>query len=480
MGEALHYEPAHALLDALRAGRVSARELLSQHLARNDALHARLHAVVVTDPEPALAAAQRIDDARARGETLGPLAGLPMTVKDGLDVRGMPARAGNPAFVDRDRDCADAEVVARARAAGAVPWGKTNVPFMLGDIQSYNDIDGTTCNPWDPSLTPGGSSGGAAAALAAGITALEIGSDIGGSLRHPAHFCGVFALKPTHGRLPLAGHVPPPPGIDPEVDLAVVGPMARTARDLRLLFRVLAGRAPDHDPPEPSAAGLRVAVWDEDATFPRARVVADAVSRAADALAGDGADVSRAKPAIGGAELLEAYTRLLFAIVASDAPAGTRRLLRALRPAARLATALGVGPWSRFRTALAMAATPAERAAAAETREALKQRLADFFARFDVIALPVTPVPAFPHDHGEITGRRLDVDGRRVPYLSFLGWIALATALHAPAVVVPAGRTPAGLPVGVQLVGPWGSEERLLDLAGVLERRLGGFTPPPL
>src|SRR5271165_2560603 len=205
------YKTARETIADLAARNISARELLAEHAARNAAFANRLNCVIATDLEHAHGRAQSIDDARARGDAVGVLAGLPMTVKDGFDVSGMPAVAGNPAFRDRARDCADAELVARVRREGAVVWGKTNVPLMLGDFQTYNAVYGTTNNPYDVSRTPGGSSGGAAAALASGITPLEIGSDIGGSLRHPANFCGVCSLKPTWGVLDLHGHIPPAP-----------------------------------------------------------------------------------------------------------------------------------------------------------------------------------------------------------------------------------------------------------------------------
>ena len=187
-----NYMTAREMIADLAAKRISARELLDAHVKQNDALTMQLNSVVATDIERARRDARAIDDARAKGEALGALAGIPMTIKDGFDVAGMPATSGNPAFAHRPKDCADADLVAAARGQGAVIWGKTNVPFMLGDFQSYNAIFGTTNNPYDSSRTPGGSSGGAAASLAASITPLEIGSDIGGSLRHPANFCGVF------------------------------------------------------------------------------------------------------------------------------------------------------------------------------------------------------------------------------------------------------------------------------------------------
>lgn len=196
------YATARQMLADLAAKRISARELLDAHVARHDALHNRLNAVVAADLERARSDALAIDEARMRGDKLGVLAGLPMTIKDGYDVEGLPAAAGNPIFAGRPKACRDAELVARTRREGAVIWGKTNVPFMLSDFQSYNAIYGTTNNPYDVTRVPGGSSGGAAAALATGMTPLEIGSDIGGSLRHPANFCGVCSLKPTWARCP--------------------------------------------------------------------------------------------------------------------------------------------------------------------------------------------------------------------------------------------------------------------------------------
>src|SRR5579871_1197489 len=224
-------------LAALDAKRISALELLEASLSRCQAANPAINAVVAMDLERAMERARAIDDLRSRGETPGPLAGLPMTIKDTFDVDGLPASSGLDALRHGKRP--DAVVAAHARQAGAVIWGKTNTPVLAGDFQTFNKLYGTTNNPWDLSRTPGGCSGGAAAALATGITALEIGSDIGGSLSHPANFCGVFSHKPTWGIVSQIGHVPPAPGWQSERDLNVVGPMARSARDLRLLLSVL-------------------------------------------------------------------------------------------------------------------------------------------------------------------------------------------------------------------------------------------------
>jgi amidase len=393
-------------------------------------------------------------------------------------VLGMPATSGNPAFANRDKTCADADVVSAARKAGAVIWGKTNVPFMLGDIQSYNEIYGTTNNPYDVTRTPGGSSGGAAAALAAGITSLEIGSDIGGSLRHPANFCGVCALKPTWGALSLRGHIPPAPDAYVEGDLGVVGPMARTVGDLRLLWNVLNGG--DGQPFEP-VRGARIAVWDDEAAFPLAADVRAAVERAADALSRQGAKVSRAKPMIDGEALMQPYNQLLLAILAGSLPDPVYDAFESMRAQDKKSVADGGADASAAMFRLYSTASFRDIDRARVTRQKQKDVLARFFEDYDAIVMPITPVTAFAHNQqGSFVDRLLQVDNTPVPYPALLNWIVLATSLHAPALAVPAGQTPGGMPVGVQLVGPWRGEDRLFDLAAAVERELGGFAPPPL
>jgi amidase len=468
---------AREMLADLVAKRVSARELLDAHVARNDALTAKLNAVVTTDLARAAKDAQAIDDARAKGEPLGALAGLPMTIKDGTDVENMPATSGNPALADRPKDCADADVVKSVRREGAIVWGKTNVPLMLGDFQSYNDIYGTTNNPYDQTRVPGGSSGGAAAALAAGITPLEIGSDIGGSLRHPANFCGVFALKPTWGKISLRGQVPPLPGKYVDLDLGVTGPMARNAGDLRLLWNVLRG-SPGAAPRD--IKGAKVAVWDDEPGFPLGSDVREAVKRAADSLSNAGATVERAKLPIGGDELMETYYELLIAVLGATFPKELYESFTAQHTRDLEAMRAGTDAFGAALYRLRATASYRDVLAAMTKRQAMKDTLAAFHASgWDIILSPISPVPAFPHDHSQPQmARALDMDGTKIPYMTMLNWIALATALHGPALAVPAGRTKAGLPVGVQLIGP--SEDRLFDYAHVLEERLGGFNPPAI
>lgn len=473
------YRTAREMLSDLQAKKISARELLDAHLATNDALHKKLNAVIETDIPRAMKDAEAIDNARAKGAKLGTLAGLPMTIKDGFDVENMPATAGARGFHGRAKDCTDADVVAAARRAGAVIWGKTNVPYMLGDIQSYNEIYGTTNNPYDVTRTPGGSSGGAAAALATGITPLEIGSDIGGSLRHPANFCGVVSLKPTWGVLPLRGHVPPAPDEFAETDLGVVGPMARNVDDLRLLWNVLRG---SEGAAAKSVKGARIAVWDEEAGFPLAKDVQSAVARAASALSGAGAVVGNAKPPVSGEALMQPYLQSLSAVLSAGLPDDVYNAFASMREQDLKSVAQG-GPDARaaaFR--LANTASYRDVARAVVARQKQKDALERFFDEgYEAVLMPVTPVVAFPHNQkGSFANRVMDVDGCEEPYGGLLNWIALATSLHAPALAVQAGQTASGLPVGVQLVGRWNGEDRLFDLAQAVEEGLGGFSPPPI
>ncbi|MFL6689266.1 MAG: amidase family protein [Alphaproteobacteria bacterium] len=471
------YWTARRMIKQLQARRISARELLDAHMAQQERLASKINAVIAADLERAHRDAIALDDARTTGKDVGVLAGVPITVKDGFNVERMPASAGNPALAGRDKNCGDAELVQRARRAGAVVWGKTNVPFMLGDWQTYNAIYGTTNNPYDTSRGPAGSSGGAAAALASGITPLEIGSDIGGSLRIPASFCGVCSLKPTWGVLPMRGHVPPPPQDFYEWDLGVGGPMARNVGDLRLFWNVLSGEASTRK----SMRGLRVAVWDSDPNFPLARDVREGVARAAAALEQQGAAVTHIQSPLDTRTLLITYRWILASLLGSGFPEEMRQAIEANREMDRRAVGTDPDPWSAAFNRLCCTARFHEVAKAYADRQRMDDRMAGFFEQYDAILMPVSPVAPFPHDHSEpFFARQLEVDGKPVSYMTMLAWIALATLLRLPAVAFPAGLSAAGLPIGVQLVAPPHAEVRLFDLAAAAEEVLGGFVPPPL
>ncbi|HEY2708976.1 MAG TPA: amidase family protein [Caulobacteraceae bacterium] len=466
-------------LAALSAGRISAVELLEATHRRHEEANPPLNAVVATDTVRAREKAKAIDDLRTKGDTLPPLAGLPMTVKDTFDVEGMPASSGLDEFRHGKRP--DAVVVAHARAAGAVIWGKTNVPVLAGDFQTFNGLYGTTNNPWDLERTPGGSSGGAAAALASRITSLEIGSDIGGSLRTPASFCGVYSHKPTWGVVSQVGHVPPRPGAHAERDLNVVGPMARSARDLRLLLSVLeAGPLSARPQSAVELKGLRVGLWlnqPELVLDPEVKAVLEAF---AGELAGQGAEVTPIASPVQVEALLASYRTLLSSLLAQDMPTGQLAAMRRIRGVAKVARSMGAGPDSWAGLALDYTASHLDWMVADEARALAGDQIRRVFARFDVILAPVNPVAAFPHDQRAFTRRTLTLsDGTKHPYLAMLRWIALATACGLPATAIPAGQTAAGLPVGAQLIGPRGADSRTLAIAEAIEDRLGGFVPPP-
>lgn len=477
------YRSAVDLSAAMRAGEVSSVELTEAAIARIERDDKAINAICVPDFDRARSAARRADEARARGEDR-PLLGIPVTVKESYNIAGLPTTWGLPEFQDFV-PAEDAVQVARVKAAGAVVLGKTNVPVMLKDWQSFNDIYGTTNNPWDLDRTPGGSSGGSAAALAAGFGALSLGSDLAGSLRVPAHFCGVYAHKPSFGLVAARGMVPPSvPALPGEGDLAVVGPMARTARDLALLLDVMAG-------PDPLTHGVafdlalpparhrqlrefRVLVLDEHPLLPTGAAVRAALSRVADALAADGAHVERHSPLLP--DLTEAatlYTQLMVSNVAASFPAERYEQLRAA------AAALDADDRGRDAAWLRGAVfSHRDWIEANNRREHHRHAWRRLFADFDAVVCPITPTPAFPHDHNPDPREQcIDIDGTAHPYGDQMLWPGVATMPGLPATAIPAGRSPEGLPVGVQLIGPMFEDRTPLRLAELLEERIGGFEP---
>jgi amidase len=479
-----NFQTAEELAAALRAGEVSSAELTDEAIARIERDDKAINAICVPDFDRARAAARDADQARAHGEDR-PLLGIPVTVKESYNIAGLPTTWGMPQhrnFMPAE----DAVQVSRLKAAGAVMLGKTNVPLALQDVQSFNEIYGTTNNPWDHGRTPGGSSGGSAAALASGFGALSIGSDIAGSLRTPAHFCGVYAHKPTLGLVASRGMVPPPaPALPVDLDLAVVGPMARSARDLTLLLDVMAG-------PDPLTLGVaygltlpparherlgdfRVLVLDEHPLIPTASAVRAAVDRVAAALVDGGARVERHSPLLP--DLTEAAT-LYTQLLVSNSPA--RFPIESLEQLLAHAAGLSADDQSLDAARLrAMVFSHSDWMEANNRRELHRHGWRRFFAEFDAVLCPITPTPAFPHDHlPNLLERRVDIDGVEYPYLDQLVWAGLATMPGLPATAIPAGRSPEGLPVGVQLIGPMFEDRTPLRLAELLEERLGGFQAP--
>ena len=474
------FRSATELAEEIRTRRIGCLELLDHFLTRAERFNPDLNAIVVFDVERARERAREADAALARGEVWGPLHGLPMTVKDSYDVAGLPTTWGAPEL--RDNVAArNAVAVERLLGAGAVVFGKTNVPHNLADFQSYNEVYGTTSNPWDRSRVPGGSSGGSAAALAAGLTGLEAGSDIGGSIRNPAHYCGVYGHKPTWGILPPRGHAKPG-GLAP-TDISVIGPLARAAEDLALSLDVVSG--PDRieaagwklDLPRPAArspSGWRLAVWADDGFCPVDHAVRDAVLKAADAFRAAGAEVDHeARPAFDPAEAHDVYTRLLQG--ALSIRHGDEEFGRALERTAALEEG-DDGPRARRLRAGTM--HHRDWLLTHERRTRLRWAWREFFDGFDALLCPIACIPAFAHDHRrDLDARRITVNGEEREYWDQLFWAGLTCVALLPATVAPATDT--GLPIGVQIVGPEGGDYVTIEIARQLGGLIGGFRPPP-
>lgn len=474
--------PAVDQVAAVATRQVSAAELLDSTLERYEKFNPAVNAVVVTRIDQARARAEQLDAAAARGEPLGPLHGVPMTIKEAYDWAGTPSTWGDPALAD-NVPTVNATAVDRLLDAGAVIYGKTNVPLGLSDWQSFNDIYGTTSNPWDLSRVPGGSSGGAAAALATGMASLEVGSDIGASVRNPAHYCGVFGHKPTFDVVPMTGHAHP--GCIGPVDIGVGGPMARSAADLDLALGVLAG------PDGPSAAAyslllpaadkrepgdFRVAVMLESSVLTQDDELTARLAEAIEALAAVGVDVDwDARPAIDQHAAHENYVTLLRAATGpfldDEAFAAQRAAIDRYQAGDRDYAALvahGVGISHR------------EWWHVANEREHMCRRWAEFFEDFDLLLCPTAASAAFPHDHeGVRADRTIPVNGGRQPTTDQLFWAGWSCNVYLPATVAPVGLTAAGLPCGLQIVAPHLHDRRSIAFAALIERELGGFVPPP-
>jgi amidase len=480
------FKTAVQLSAALAAKKVSAVELAQDAIGRIERHDGKINAICVRDFERGLAAARAADEALARGVTK-PLLGIPVTVKESYNIAGLPTTWGIPAQKDF-KPAEDALSIARVKEAGGVILGKTNVPLGLGDWQSYNEIYGTTNNPFDLGRTPGGSSGGSSAALAAGYGPLSLGSDIGGSLRVPAFHCGVYAHKPTFALVPSRGHTPPPfQPLPLDRDLAVIGPMARSAADLSLLLDTIAGP----DPLEPGKAyrlalpaarhtelkNFRVLVVDTDPVMPTDQVVRGTIDKLAANLARAGVKVDRNSPLLPDfAASSRLYMRMLMSFLGAsftpEAYAGAQAAAATLPPDD---TSLGA---ERLR---GIVCSHRNWLMDDGARARLRAQWRELFGSYDAVICPIMPTPAYPHDHSpEQEIRRISIDGKDHVYPDQLTWPGIATLPGLPATAIPTGLSPDGLPVGVQIVGPWLEDRTTLKLAELIEREFGGFVPPPL
>ncbi len=470
------YSTALETAASIAAKEVSSRELLEAALSRVDRLVGPINAVVALDAERALAAAGEADEAVARGDELGPLHGVPITIKDSFQTEGLTTTSGAPDLAEFVPE-KDADPVARYKAAGAIVYGKTNLPIWAGDLQSYNKVYGTTANPYDIECTPGGSSGGSGAALAAGYTPLELGSDIGGSIRIPSHWSGVCGHKPSYGVVSALGQIPGMPGTLSQADIAVAGPMARDVGDLELALDLLAG--PDEWnqvaysltlPPARHTAinDFRVAVWVDEETAPVSAEYRSLLLKAASAFEDAGAEVDyEARPDFTFEKAVDTFRHLL-----SAAEAGTWTLSEIEEQAASDEEPQGeLGIWyasMRHREWLSWH----------ERRLQQRNKWRDFFNRFDVVLLPVTLTEAIRHDHSApFSARTIEVDGAERLYSDQLKWMGLTGVSWLPATVVPVGQID-GKPVGVQIAGPFLEDRTTLSAGRFLQEALGGFQRP--
>jgi amidase len=453
-------KPATEAAAMLAGKEVSARELTEALLAWIEAANPGLGAVVALRAEAALVEAAAADQATARGGVLGPLHGVPMTVKDAFDVAGLPTTWGNPAFAGHLAG-SDATVVRRLRRAGAIVVGKTNVAYMLGDFgQTANPLHGVTANPWDRARTPGGSSGGAAAAVAAGMSFLEYGSDLVGSIRLPASYCGVYGLRPSVASVPLTGFQPPGPPAAPSdmTYLSAVGPLGRSAGDLRTALQVTAG------PEAPAARAwrwalarprhrrledVRAGVVLDHGQAPVSGEVGAVLSDAVDALARAGATVAAGWPEgvdpVAQAESFGFQVRLFFAYQepGDDLPPFAEVVDQERRRMAARAA------WGRY------------------------------FQDVDVFLCPASFTTAFPHDPRPFQDRTIATPEGERPYADQVFWVAQPALPGLPAVAAPVGRSAAGLPVGAQVVGPLHEDDTAITVAELLAEVAGGYQPPP-
>ncbi|WP_228152538.1 amidase [Marinobacter profundi] len=485
----LHYRSARQLLTALASGELTSEALVATLFERFDRHNGDVNAVVTLDRDGALARARRADELRAAGDLIGPLHGLPLTLKDTWEVAGMACTAGAPAMADYHPHH-HADIAQWLEDAGAIIIGKTNVPLYAMDIQSYNKLFGVTTNPYNRDHTSGGSSGGAAAALAAGLTPLEVGSDLAGSIRTPAHFCGVFGHKPTRDLVSMRGHIPGPPGTLSQPDLVEGGPLARTADDLELLLNVIAGPRPLESRSwqlamAPSRLGAlneaRVGLWLEDPLCPVDHELVEGYRNFAAKLEQQGALVAEARhPLLDMAHILPAYFNLLGSLISASLTPAQRRqmawigrlepLLRRLAPMTH-----GVRDYAR-----AVNQPVHQWLSWNETREKMRGQIDELFQEFDVLLTPITPTTAIRHDHSHPpTKRTIMVNGRKRAYMDQFCWIALATLLGLPATSVPVGRSREGLPYSIQVIGAPGMDLTTIGFASLLEKAgLAGFHPP--
>lgn len=478
----LPFRSAKQIASMIRRKQIGCLELLDIYLKRIESYDSEINAIVFMDIEAARKRAKAADKSMAKGSIWGPLHGVPMTIKESYDVVGMPTTWGVPEYKN-NYPKKNAIVVDRFLNAGAVIFGKTNVPYYLADWQTFNEIYGTTNNPWDVTRVPGGSSGGSAAALAAGLTGLEAGSDIGASIRNPAHYCGVYGHKPTYGIIPMRGQALP--GEVAAGDISVLGPLARSAEDLSIALKVMAG--PDDIDgagwqlrlPKPKKRILKeykIAVVYTDPEADIDHEVQQRLHAVVDFLRQNKVVVSEnARPRINSRKAHRNYIQLLrAATVGRLTPEDFQKNLKVLGTLnpddesyqAKMirAQAMYHKEWLKFN----------------EERHRMRLAWADFFQEYDLLLCPAAATTAFPHNQkGERWERMIMVNGKPQPSTTQMFWAGYSCNVYLPSTVAPVGFAHDGLPVGIQIVGPQYGDHTCIHFAHYLEREFQSFVPPP-
>ena len=477
------FNSAHEILEKIKQREVSSLEVLESFLAQVEKVNPTINAIVALDIERAKEKAIEADNKINLKSKLGPLHGLPMTIKDAFEVEGIVSTGGNPAWKDNIPK-RNAEAVQRLVDAGAIIFGKTNVPFLSSDLQSFNKIYGTTNNPWDLERTPGGSSGGSAAALAAGMTPLELGSDIGGSIRVPAHFCGLYGHKPSYNIISEVGHMPPPPGsILTGNGLSVAGPLARSPEDLEIALDVLVS-AQEQDSQAwkvklPKARTkktkeLKIAVWPDEPYAEADNEITNLIKETAEDLKHAGAKVETVDLPISFEEIDKIYSLLLNPLMLAGSPKETFETL------AKLNESLDPNDVSELaKVARGSVLKHADWVLVNAMRQNMRQKWREFFNKFDVILCPTCITPAFKHNHNPVHERKLTINGKDDEYLRATLWAGPAVSAGLPSTNVPIGMSSNNLPISMQITGPYLEDKTCLEVAKVVRNLRGGFKIPP-
>jgi len=477
--------PMHQLISKINNKEISSQELLEIQLEHISEHNASINAVITINEDLALKKAIEADEAMQKGENWGPLHGLPITMKDAYEVKDIISTGGSVKWKDHI-PASNAVVADRLQQAGAIVFGKTNVPLLSGDWQSYNELFGVTNNPWNTHKTPGGSSGGSAAAVSMGFSSLEVGSDIGGSVRVPAHFCGVYGLKPSYGLIPLLGHLPPPPGILSHQDtLSVAGPIARSPKDIQIALSVLAGTSPLEQkgwkldlPParHQKIKDFRVAIWPNDPFCNVENAISDAIEGFANQIGKLGATVQETNPGVSLQMNDDIYWNMSMPIIASGFPKSTlEKMKEFLRNSDPNDTNL------RVRHARAALLKHKSWLSFNERRLHIKAMWEEFFASFDVLICPVVFTTAFDHNHEpDMYNRTITVDGVDRKYFELTVWPSVATLPQLPSLAIPIGQNAEGLPIGVQVIGPYLEDYTPIAFAQAIEGLCSGYSPPSI